>query len=77
MKRETKEHKDKEKEVDNILATWKKTKKIEPALLGQVLNAVLIKCNIKALLLSQEMGLPPHLRMPTLASKGNTSNYLG
>ncbi|HII15809.1 MAG TPA: hypothetical protein HA362_05870 [Nanoarchaeota archaeon] len=68
---------EKEKEVDSILAEWKKTKKVAPALLEQVLNAVLVKCNIKALLLSQELGLPPHIRMPTLANKSGASNYLG
>lgn len=67
--------KEKEKEVDTILATWKKTKKVSPALAEQVLNVILVKANIKALLLSQEFGLPPHIKMPTLAA--NPKSYHG
>ncbi|MDD4877492.1 MAG: hypothetical protein PHO02_00465 [Candidatus Nanoarchaeia archaeon] len=67
--------KDKEKEIDDILSVWKKTKKISPALAERVLNVILLKCNIKALLLSQEFNLPPHIQFPTLANK--PSKYHG
>lgn len=67
---------DKEKEVERIYSGWKKTKKIEASLMERVMNAVLFRCNIKALLLSQEIGLPPHIPMPTLAAKGK-ANYMG
>lgn len=67
--------KDKEKQVDDVLSVWKKTNKVSPALAEQVLNVILMKCNIKALLLTQEFGLPPHIKMPTVASK--PANYHG
>ncbi len=67
---------EKEKEIERIYSGWKKTRKIEPSLMERVMNAVLLRCNIKALLLSQELGLPPHIPMPTLAAKAKT-NYMG
>lgn len=67
---------DKEKEIDRMFSAWKKTRKIDPSLMERVMNAVLFRCNIKALLLSQELGLPPHIRLPTLAAKGR-ANYMG
>ncbi|MDI6737781.1 MAG: hypothetical protein QME12_04675 [Nanoarchaeota archaeon] len=67
--------KDKEKEVDDVLSVWKKTKKVSPALAEQVLNVILMKCNIKALLLSQEFSLPSHIKLPTIASR--PANYHG
>lgn len=67
---------EKEKEIDRIYSGWKKTKKIDPSLMEKVMNAMLFRCNIKALLLSQELGLPPHIRMPTLAARGR-ANYMG
>ncbi|MEK6864373.1 MAG: hypothetical protein AABX27_03720 [Nanoarchaeota archaeon] len=66
---------DKEKQVDDIISTWKKTKKVSPALAEQVVNVALLKSNIKALILSQEFGLPPHIKFPTVASR--PGNYHG
>lgn len=60
---------DTEKEVDKVLSGWKKTKKIEPELMRQVLNVALMRANIKALLITQEVGLPPHIQIPTIGNK--------
>lgn len=67
---------EKEKDIERIYSDWKKTKKVDPSLMERVMNAVLFRSNIKALLLSQEIGLPPHIPMPTLAAKGK-ANYMG
>lgn len=64
--------------IKEILTAWKKGKKVEPALKAQLLNTALVRCNIKALNLSQEVNLPPHLRMPTLNPYANKSReYIG
>lgn len=52
--------------LKTILNAWKKDKQVEPALKAQLLNTALIRCNIKALNLSQDVNLPPHLPMPTI-----------
>ncbi len=57
------------KKIEEILKNWKKTKKFDPDVAQLIMNNILIKCNIKALLLSQEIGLPPHIRLP-MVQKG-------
>jgi len=50
--------------LDAILKEWVKSKKFDKEITQLVMNNVLLRCNIKALLLGQELGLPPHIRMP-------------
>ncbi|MFA4887445.1 MAG: hypothetical protein WC595_04480 [Candidatus Nanoarchaeia archaeon] len=52
--------------LNKLLETWQKDKMIPVILLQQVLNAILIKCNIKSLELAQDVGLPPHFELPKL-----------
>lgn len=68
---------DKEKVAGGMLKEWKKSKKFNPEIVRNVLNAALIRSNIKALLLSQDVGLPPHIQFPMITSKKKGSNYLG
>src|SRR3989344_3335062 len=42
------------KKNKEVLDEWKKSKKVSPEIMASVLNTVLAKCNIKALILSQE-----------------------
>lgn len=66
-----------DKKVKEVLDNWGKDKKIEPKLAESILNAILIKCNIKALMLAQEVNLPPHFNMPRLAPGAKSENYIG
>lgn len=50
--------------VDDIVKTWKKNKKLEKDIMTRVLNNVLTKCNIQALILSKDMNLPPPIPLP-------------
>ena len=68
---------DKPEEIKKITSSWKKDKKIPTNLMQQILNTILIKCNIKALALSQELNLPPHIRLPTVNPKVDVNNYIG
>ncbi|MBR9699761.1 hypothetical protein GOV09_04865 [Candidatus Woesearchaeota archaeon] len=50
--------------VKNIISDWKKSGQIEKNLMAQILNTVLAKCNVQALILSQEVNLPSPIPLP-------------
>jgi len=52
------------KEIAGIMAEWKKDKKVPKDIMTSVLNNVLNKCNIEALILSREINLPPPIPLP-------------
>lgn len=49
---------------EEIIKNWKKNKKLEQEVMNSVLNYVLSKCNIQALILSKDMNLPPPIPLP-------------
>lgn len=55
-------------EVKEIFKKWKK-KEIPDAVRLLVFNTVLIKCNIKALQLEEELNMPTHIPMPRLTQQ--------
>jgi hypothetical protein len=57
------------KKIKEVLDRWKKEKKVDGAVLGEVLNSALTKCNIQALILSQELNLPSPIPMPKIGVK--------
>lgn len=57
------------KKVEEILKSWKKDKKIPVELMTDVLNTALGKSNIQALILSQQVNLPPPIPMPKVEAK--------
>jgi|SRR3989344_2607210 len=65
------------KKIKNILSDWNKNKKIEKDLMTYLINSVLIRCNIKALTFSQEVNLPPNIRLPTITPKKEPRDYIG
>ena len=54
---------DKDKASDAV-KNWKKNKKLEKDMMTKVLNNVLAKCNVQALILSERMNLPPPIPLP-------------
>jgi hypothetical protein len=58
-----------EEEAKAIIAQWKKEKKIQKDVMNPVLNNVLNKCNIQALLLSREMNLPAPIPLPRIGDE--------
>ena len=66
-------------EAKAILNTWKTKKKVPSNVSIPLLNALLNKCNIKALELSQELNLPPHIPLPTVDFNKKTiaETYIG
>ena len=70
---------DSDKKIKEIVTNWKKDKKIEPALTTQLINTAIVKSTIKALSLSQDINLPPHLPIPTIQPKADdkAKEYIG
>jgi len=57
------------KKAEDILKQWKKDKKTESDVMTAVLNMVLEKCNIEALILSRDVNLPPSIPLPKVKPK--------
>lgn len=55
-----------DKKVQEILKEWKKAKQIQKSLMTVIVNNVLAKCNVQALILSKDINLPPPIPLPKL-----------
>jgi hypothetical protein len=64
-------------ELKKVFDNWKKTKELPPQLMTLLLNTALMRCNLKALSLIQDVNLPPHLQLPTINPKSKASDYIG
>jgi hypothetical protein len=53
-----------EKKAVEAVEKWGKNKSVEPQLAQAVMNNVLERCNIQALLLAKDLNLPSPVRMP-------------
>ena len=56
----------KKNKVKEVLDGWKKDKKLPKEIMTTILNSVLTKCNIQALILSEQINLPPPIPLPKL-----------
>jgi len=65
-----------EKKVKSVLKDWKKDKKIPKELTATILNTVLQKCNIQALMLARDINLPPPIPLPKV-NVADTKEYIG
>jgi hypothetical protein len=54
---------------DKILKDWDKESKLDQNLSRQLVNYIFTKCGVKALSLSQQVGLPPHIDLPKIRIK--------
>ena len=52
------------KKIKEILDGWKKDKRLPKEVTTKVLNAVLGKCNVQALILSEQLNLPAPIPLP-------------
>ncbi len=68
---------DEEKEIKSILDEWKKNKRIKPEVAAQIINTAIVRSTIKALALSQDINLPPHLPIPVISSNKRENSYIG
>ena len=49
---------------DEILKNWKKSKEVPKDVMSDVLNTILMRCNVQALVLSRDVNLPPPIPLP-------------
>lgn len=68
---------DDSKKIKDILSNWKKDKKIAKEVMAGILNTVLAKCNVQALILSQEVNLPPPIPLPKVDTSKGSKEYIG
>lgn len=68
---------DKPERLKSITKDWEKKKTIDPKLMTLFINAVLTRCNIKAMIYSQDVNLPPPIRLPLVTPKAKADNYIG
>ena len=69
---------DNDKKVKEVIESWKKDKKIPHEVSVEILNVILSRCNIKALELAEDAGLPPHIPLPRVSGEKNKfSEYIG
>jgi Holliday junction resolvase-like predicted endonuclease len=62
-----------DKEKKEMLDQWKKEKKVDQKHSQKILNHILQRCNIRALSLELEVGLPPHIPFPRVALKSQVA----
>jgi len=61
---------DEEKKMKDILKEWKKDKKVTKDVMPEIMNYILQKCNIEAIILSREVSLPSPLPLPKIDMPG-------
>jgi hypothetical protein len=52
-----------------IVKTWKKDKNVPKDVMGSVLNTILARSNVEAMVLSREVNLPPPIPLPKVNIK--------
>ena len=61
-----------------LLKELQKTKAIKNSkLTAQVMNAILGKCNIKAITLAQDINIPLPINLPKIQMKTSAASYIG
>lgn len=69
---------DSKDKLDEIYKLYEKDKSFDDSILNPILGIIQINSNIKALELSREIGVPPHLGMPVLqVSTGKSQGNQG
>ena len=58
----------KEEKIKETEKLWKKDKKIPKDIVEEIMSNILSKCNIEAILMSREIGLPPPIPLPKVKS---------
>ena len=61
------------KKVKEIIDGWKKDKKLPKDIMTKILNVILNKSNVQALILSDHVNLPPPIPLPKVQAKPSDS----
>ena len=65
-----------QKKAKELLNSWKKDKKLPKELMEGMLNTILTKCNVQALILSQQVILPPPIPLPKVQMTVPEKSYI-
>lgn len=60
---------EKPEKVDEAVKQWKKEKKVPKEIMSSVINTILSRSNIEAMVLSREVNLPPPIPLPKVQVK--------
>jgi len=64
--------------IKEIKEHWEEKKDVPDEIKAQLINLIFRRSNIKALLLAQEVNLPPHIPMPKIVPPSvNPQDYIG
>ena len=66
-----------DKKTKEIADSWKKDKKVPPEIMSPIMNTILAKANVEAIMLSRDMNLPPPLPMPKVTNEKQDKEYIG
>ncbi|NQU97874.1 hypothetical protein HQ533_00240 [Candidatus Woesearchaeota archaeon] len=55
-----------EKQAKDVLAQWKKEKKVSKEVAKGVMTQILAKCNVQGVVLSRDINLPPPIPLPKM-----------
>ena len=58
-----------QEEIKNILKNYKETKEMPKELMPRVFDTILARCNVKSLVLAEEVNLPAPLKLPRVKEK--------
>ncbi len=50
--------------IKEIQDEWKKDQKLPKSVMNEIFNNVLSRCNVQAIIISRDLGLPPPIPMP-------------
>ncbi len=65
------------KKAKQIEKEWKKNKKIPADYVEPVMNSILNRCTVEAILLSREVNLPTPVPLPKVQPKRQAEDYVG
>ncbi len=65
---------DDSKKAKEVLDGWKKEKKLPKEIMTGIINAILGKCNIQSLILSEQVNLPAPIPLPRVQSAQQQSS---
>ncbi|MBU0471485.1 MAG: hypothetical protein KKF65_02590 [Nanoarchaeota archaeon] len=55
-----------EKQAKDLLAVWKKEKKVSKDIAKSIMSYILAKCNVQGVVLSKDINLPPPIPLPKM-----------
>ncbi|MBI4438859.1 hypothetical protein HY640_02925 [Candidatus Woesearchaeota archaeon] len=53
-----------QKTHDEVIKSWKKSRNVPKPIMAEMMDTVLTRCNVEAIILSRDVNLPPPLPLP-------------